>query len=440
MKQTIRFRGLSLNGDEQAAEHGDLSLCGNIELHDGALRQLQVYGPSLGGGNSLDGKVLFVHQTSSYTHFITSISGSLYWTEENDDHTSWKTEEIVVNSVTIESLRSINAIGNTLCILSETGLHYCLFKDGSYKYLGQQPPFLDIQFNLHLVDDGNTETITAKYDVESGGIISKEDDYAVTLGNDMIEFLNQDCKTSITEQVLAAINKRIDEKSGDGLFYAPFFVRYCYHLYDNSMIMHSCPVLMMPMLQHPVLTAIRGAMYKAENKYHAVNEFTDNELEFCVFVLCGKLQMKFLSNIVSDLKEWGDIVKSVDIFISNQFSRIDTSKPIEKINYLNEAEGIWSHFDGAQIQVGDYSGSSGLFHRTYPEFSVGDRTFYSACSFVLPEYGIEEYLSRIRGVSSFFKLASLNVDSLEHISNFTDVVFSPSAIMIMRISPCTPRT
>jgi hypothetical protein len=85
MKQTIRFKGLSLNKDEQSAQHGELALCGNVELHDGALRPYQVDGTLLAGGRPLQYsfldqnddiletvtcELLYIHTTAAYTHYI----------------------------------------------------------------------------------------------------------------------------------------------------------------------------------------------------------------------------------------------------------------------------------------------------------------------------------------------------------------------------------
>ena len=47
MQQSIRYKGLSLTPDEMAVENGALSLCGNLELHDGALRPAIVSGTPL---------------------------------------------------------------------------------------------------------------------------------------------------------------------------------------------------------------------------------------------------------------------------------------------------------------------------------------------------------------------------------------------------------
>ena len=75
MQQSIRYKGLSLTPDEMAVENGALSLCGNLELHDGALRPAIVAGTSLASalyiGNSASiATLLYIHETGSYKHLV----------------------------------------------------------------------------------------------------------------------------------------------------------------------------------------------------------------------------------------------------------------------------------------------------------------------------------------------------------------------------------
>ena len=74
MQQSVRYKGLSLTPDEMAVENGALSLCGNLELHDGALRPTIVSGTELPNtimvDNPGDTKVLYIHETGNYRHFI----------------------------------------------------------------------------------------------------------------------------------------------------------------------------------------------------------------------------------------------------------------------------------------------------------------------------------------------------------------------------------
>lgn len=412
MKQTIRFKGLSLNRDELLAEHGELSLCGNLELHDGALRPSLLSGSSLAGGNVIKTtlsatvhdvviteevicKLLFVHVTPSYKHYISVASSAtvgitrLCWSV--DDGSSWTTTQI--SGFDASGIRSISAVGNTLCIMKPDGLHYIICKNTlnswSYTYLGQQPPFFELQFNLKKADNSDNTERTA---ISTGG-----------LGDGVVP---EELRTSVTEKVMALVNKRIDKITGDGVFYAPFLIRYCYRLYDGSMVMHSSPVLLFPCLKHPVMNS---GEYLDDSDRPNVGV---DVVGVAVFVEGCELQAKRLSDntLIDSLQNWSDIVKSVDIFITPQFSRIDTSKQIETFSKYYE-DNIPSIIDGKEEDIAD------AFYATYYGSSFRTNLY----GFDLPEYSESEYFDRIKNASSFFKLASFPVETLA--SDFDAVTF-----------------
>ena len=130
MQQLIRFKGLSLTPDEMAVENGALSLCGNLELHDGALRPSILTGTTLSNKLCLsDGTVttlLYIHESSSYKHFITkSVS-------EDDHSLHWFDKEGTYGGVIRQFdkdviIKDINSVGNTLIIIASDGMHHSLW-------------------------------------------------------------------------------------------------------------------------------------------------------------------------------------------------------------------------------------------------------------------------------------------------------------------------
>ena len=126
MQQSIRYKGLSLTPDEMAVENGALSLCGNLELHDGALRPAIVSGTPLSQPLTVNGevaKILYVHETGSYHHLIAIASSSIYWFMQDGTLGS----STPIKSFDYEStIRSIDSIGNTLIIVATDGIHYAI--------------------------------------------------------------------------------------------------------------------------------------------------------------------------------------------------------------------------------------------------------------------------------------------------------------------------
>lgn len=427
MKQTIRFKGLTLNRDEQSADPGELALCGDMQLYDGALRPATFAGEDVAGGKPFNmltprvPKLMYIHQTISKELFIYAVNNQLCYAYENNLRTDWtipQSNSIGGNEVVVSAIKEIKSVGNTLCIMMDDhydinnvfhrgGIYYCLFDktDNSYKDLGYKPPFMEFVFNLNF--DSEIISGAVKGDVIVHYTTDKpfEDDVDAQSGRNHID---ENYQGTVTEAAMAIINRGIDKFVGKGLFYAPFLIRYCYRMYDGSMIMHSAPVLMLPTLYHPV--------WLGDDTFDVEIVGQDCILKAsykCLLNPCG-LEYNWINcdnSTRSELDKWKDIIKSVDFFITPQFSRIDTSK---KIEYMSDGgfDGEISFTDGEFFDVRDMIPIQGTYK--IPE---------------LPEISEEDYFGRIRNASSFFKLASMPIGQGEiAYGNFHELEFDPSIL------------
>jgi len=412
MRQEIHFKGLSLTPDNHHAEPGALSLCAGAELHDGALRpsvlpsttiatRLPVPRAASGFYDDYTATLRFVHQGNGYTHFIgTFINDSLgideiYW---YDDSGSYKSKLL---DILASDVLDIQAVGNTLCFICSSGVHYFLWKDDRYLSLGQCPPFLQLQFSLTL--DGTDDKNVDDHFVRCSEQILQQsgDEYNV----------KETLQAEVTEQVMARINHRISKINAAGCFYAPFLIRYCYRLYDNkSTLWHSSPVLLFPMLQHPVTTIFKPT--------------TGNEVEYYIFMQRAKLYWRCLNVGFGVLENWKDIIKSVDFYVTPQFSRIDTAGLVKKAVKVSEYYGNEGFLDGMY-----YTSSQDRLQQTYFDSpQVIDGSLSDAYAFELPEVDEASYFSRISSESSFFRLASVGIDRDNFSSAFRELDFSPDVL------------
>ena len=152
MQQSVRYKGLSLTPDEMAVENGALSLCGNLELHDGALRPSILSGTQISEallvGKSI-ATLLYIHETGNYKHFIAlqTDAGANTGTEANTPSLHWFDEDgsymnLLHTFPSGTTIQSVNSVGNTLIIIATDGIHYAIFEKsddayGDYLYLGQ---------------------------------------------------------------------------------------------------------------------------------------------------------------------------------------------------------------------------------------------------------------------------------------------------------------
>lgn len=136
----IVYTGITQATSDLDCRDGDLSLSHNLISRNGAM--CPVTWPdtefTLGEGETL----LYVHHTSAYRHFIVSTSGRLGFYDEAMQYTPIEGYDEAYG------IQSVTSVGNTLIIVADSGLHYFLYADGTYEYLGQKPPETVISFSL----------------------------------------------------------------------------------------------------------------------------------------------------------------------------------------------------------------------------------------------------------------------------------------------------
>ena len=267
----IRYRGFSTSPDDYAVPDGDLEGVSGLVPEDEALKPIQPPAAifDLPRGETID----HVHVTPSFRHYILRDpeTGELAYTKDGGTL-------VPLDSVG-KDIMEIQSVGNTLLVLTPTGMHYFLYKDSTkgYIHLGDQIPFPKLSFGL------KTKEVVVEENYDRG----------------------QD-----REQQLASLLNRMRAKHYDkeGKFIFPFFIRYALRLYDGSTTMPSPPVLMIPN--------------------------TCNRFMFSGGKIKLSLSVSDLSHALDDpedykrLTKWGDIVKSVDFYISSPIYTWDQEHPL----------------------------------------------------------------------------------------------------------------
>ena len=450
MQQSIRFKGLSLTPDEMAVENGALSLCGNLELHDGALRPAIIAGTPLPNKiktfDEGDTKLLYIHESGSYKHFIgmflSANSPVIRW--YNSDGESKKSIVVFDAGVTI---RSITSVGNTLIIITSAGTYFAIFQkdndpEGDYEFLGEKPPFLELSFTLDSWDQA--------LDYELGGITAETSNKGfreafqqtnLTCGEAFIKVssttfkggdkcveIKADKQSEITDSIYALIHRTNNLIARNGLFYANFMIRYCYRMFDGSMIMHSAPLFMPTQVPnsyllyclntffptsgityaeaakdtHHIIEKVEGSIGfddTVDNVYYvdADNQkfsFSISKITFMYYPRALKLFYSLAGNI-EQLKKWNDVIKSVDIFITPPITNIDTD---EKINSLEIYPPSYYQINRGPVLeqwVRDNGANSFITTVRFPTISQ------------------DAYNNKLRNTSAFYKVASLPVSELQ---------------------------
>lgn len=300
MIKEIKYNGCTANPSDYECTDGDLATAIGFVPEDGTMKP--ALPPSLVLQLESGAAVKFIHETANFRHYIIlKTNGSLQWWdgEEESTPTSLRTFTTTLHQVT--------AVGNTLIVLASDGMHYFLWKveNEGYLYLGTEIPECPLSFGLQ-------------------GEMLRTDEFTISFANinffsgDVWKEFTDENKSTITSQVLAKVNKFIaDNSTNAGKFMFPFFVRYAYRLYDGTLTMHSAPILMVcssdlapqcfvtNLHGKDTSTSINSAKLRLASMFHQLDYAVDS------------------SSALDKLKNWDDIVKSVDIFVSKPIYTYD---------------------------------------------------------------------------------------------------------------------
>lgn len=385
MRQEVGYGGVTSATPDRLCTDGELSVCMNAVPDVGGLR------PVLTGECVMrldsDCQILAVHETAKFKHYIV-VNGDfeLCWTDTEDG------SKAVLNVIgQVGGPGRITVLGNTLLFIEDTThkpYHY-LWKNDAYKALGSHLPELGISFGLRGTVEQQIEDITYRYYDHGTYLAAKEED-----------------EGKLAAQ--SAANKFIaNYATKKGKFMFPFFVRYAYRLFDGTLTMHSAPVLMIP--NAGFVPMVKGEWRKFDDDGYPLLKFTTS-------AVVAKLDMQVIDGLAK-LKEWADIVQSVDIFVTEGIRYYDQGG-----EFTNRVEPLTNGWDAQRMHYGVYraaalvqttsasgntsSTQKAVYARHIPYAPTG-----TYCS--LPQKSDEEVEKGFTEASNFFLLKSVSLDDLK---------------------------
>lgn len=294
MIKEIQYTGYEASTPDNLASDGSLSAAVGLVNQDGGMRAVSKANEVI---NLPDGYVaVFIHKTSSgdENYIVLDSEKYLYWLSVDEDLENiaedyWETHRI--GKISFDSFTDIDAVGNTLVVLSET-THYILWKDGRYHYLGTKIPNVDISFGVR--------GWMRRFKHDGEGVV-----YNIKDDEDELKFLRE----KISELSYPYLTKHMAEcGENDGYFVNPFFVRYAMELYDGTIVNRSCPVFICPMTT-PIVCY----------RYAVIDDISDEKtVSFVYYIYFASclLDYKILNSSKEELSRWGDIIKNINIYVS----------------------------------------------------------------------------------------------------------------------------
>lgn len=426
MQQSLTYtKGITTNPSDQLSADSELAESVGIVYRDGELHPIQSV-PVLA---NIPHKIVYVHKMADYDNIIAYSDNYIYCYK----HDGGSITEIENNSFLVGDLRSIESVGNTLVVSTDEGLHYFLYKGGTYKDLGTSlpevkvtPEFGDRTMAVNSVipwcnikDMCKSDTSWVAYfkndelvavsqsQPESGTYDSTSVYVKFDYSDDYEKY--QSLQTAIQGHVALVVSKTKE----DNHFAFPFFLRYALRLYDGSYARISAPIACYPTISKnfSMFPSISGFSY-------AVGQFFKGSTDLWRCWIANATL--YCDTVLKDADNWSDIVKEVVVFASDDVMPfyIDRTYNFHRATEVNHT--AWANFIGSRHQSGQHTDTDGAtiytdgtynYHFSYSEASQ------QACDVILPEFKSEQdIIDELLTKSQFYKLFSIPVTDTGYIN------------------------
>ena len=389
MIQELIYNGYSSTPSGIQCPDGDLSVALNAIPENGAIKHIEkprtIF--TLPSGQ----KVVYIHSVSVFENYIIldEASQKLLWIPSDSPQTPAKE----LFTLSGKELYQVTAMGNVLVTLTSDGIVYSLYKSDSYQPMGNKPAFPSISFRLR-VGEVNSEILTANFEKFSP---TPSPDGGISISNN--------AKEAVKNTVTGYFNPIAAQAKEDGLFLYPIMVRYAYRMYDNTLSYISQPIQLYPSDGVPLTIRYAG-------------QHTDNlqVKAFNVQVRSFKSQLMYQINNLEEVKqslaEWGELIKSIDIFVTQDMEIINDSSIAS--GGMSGFMGNISHLHGQGSFHGCYNGEkvNGKYvyrkHKLKEGGSDSQAYFYVGSTTIIKDDGPVNFYH-----ISTISLSSLNADEQE---------------------------
>jgi hypothetical protein len=296
MIKKLQLRGISRTPSDRASADGGCAESLNVHLDQGETAPTmppEDISETIYGENTRY-QIMFIHKMPSIKNYIgikyDSTNRNYKFAAYNENGTM----DNMGNAVTYQDDTPVRfaSIGNTLIAYSANRPYYFLYKDGAYIYLGTSIPKPSVEIASLKADN---RYATAEIEDEVLKVEDDEDVWnsAAISGNEHNAGL-----LSTMRNLWDSVKLGIGNARNDGVFVAPFFIRYALKLYDGSYIHTSTPII------------CGGA--QSQNWLRVFLSGTESYTLSANFTNAFRVYLHG-TYIAAN---WGDLVKSIDFFAS----------------------------------------------------------------------------------------------------------------------------
>lgn len=326
MIKQIQLRGLSREPSDRMTEDGGCAESLNVTLTNEELaptlapRNVTSVVVGSGAASNATDKYVYVHQVAGEENYIAMTSGGAFYVYIQGNRT--QIEGLSLSSG--ETFNSITSIGNTLIISTNLNMHYVLYKNGSYLYLGTKIPEPQVKFVATPVERTSQELAARKYSAEEfgsfgdhsiailltsrwtaafwNGLANKYDSGEYIYGFDEGDITYSQAINLTSEFIWSKVQSVVNSDRDDDTFVFPIFVRSAVKLFDGSYIYQSVPFL----------------LHSGHNRSITVDclPLPDDSSSLTKVMGINLDEFTAKAEVDWEIGDWGDIVRGVDFFIS----------------------------------------------------------------------------------------------------------------------------
>lgn len=408
------------------ANEGELSECVNLIPENGELKNIQEPLPL---GMLPEGyKLVYVHVNTGFVHYISLHEGALYWTNESDLNNTEATPTLL--TTLSGEFKSVTVLGNTLCIYTDTSARFAVFKNGAYTLLANKPVFPSISFSTIATQTQNTDLVQARMASAMESIMT--DNPSGFYLDDMY---------AIRDTIFTELNPRFATDTSNNKFHNPFYIRYAFRMYDNTLVCVS-PAIKID-IGYPSAAIVRVEDCDSEarpfsmwGKKRPIGGGKPKPSYIGMRVISVAHELYYTINNFNEIKkslaDWDGLVKSIDFFITKDLCYADpdvvsmgiyapgvtdiTESQAQKLSTSEDGSTYttktYSSFSDESIFYGEFDDGGDKLHRRH-RFSVDldlqtkykDDTYPYFC---LRMKDVEDTVG-----STFYKILSVEIENLK---------------------------
>ena len=440
-RHNIQFKGLRHSPSDITGQDGDLLECVNLIHDNGELKPIEMPERTRINGKLKNGNAVLVavHNLTDGNKFVFALfdgNGTVVSYKNDGNNT-----EINIKTIAGEQIQWAETIGNTLIIGTDKSTHYALYKNGAYKWLGDKLPQPVFDFKIGWAQDSEKyhdiyepnppcKNIVGDY-IDGGGVSPDfQNDLAFYQGPHYttLENVERENKEAIRDNFKAKMAELLNSARKNNRFVFPFFVRYALRLYDNTYVMHSSPLLMLPSTDKcPILALVSifnditvdtSSWIQGNNDHHTAvgNIVVKSYSQGLAYKNFGFYDSNNRSMSASEVSEWEDVIKGVDVFLS---SEIQTYNP-EYYDELDNVPTVFHHnpistdYGNLFMDNGKSAWWNGFFGNNNP-YETEMRNMgggsgqtggdvYKHHVFPVPQYSKEHVVEKLNGTNLFFRV------------------------------------